>query len=296
MTTAAEPPRPRWLTMLRLHKIPSDSRPSPVVQIAALLVAFVFLLPFLVLVTTSLKTLPEATAFPPTLLPDDAQWGNFKQALVEMDFLRYLLNTLLVCGLNVCGTVLSCAMAAWAFAHFRFRGSGAFFALTLATMMIPFPVLMVPQYAIFRELGWIGTFKPLWVPAWFGVAYNIFLLRQFFLSIPRTLTEAARIDGCGEIRIFVQLVLPLSRSALLVVALFTFMYHWNDFMAPLIFLTDDTQFTLALGLQAFQTQLGGVEVNLLMAATLVMILPVTVLFFLCQKSFMQGISLTGLKE
>jgi multiple sugar transport system permease protein len=168
-------------------------------------------------------------------------------------------------------------------------------------MMIPFPVTMVPLFGIFRWLGdhsgidWIGTTKPLWVPAWFGNAFNIFLLRQFFLTIPSELSEAARIDGCSEFGIFTRIILPLSRPVLVVVALFSFMNAWNDFLAPLIYLHRPEQFTLGLGLQNFQSQLGGTPWHLLMAASVLVILPVLTMFFLAQRTFIQGIATTGLK-
>jgi multiple sugar transport system permease protein len=162
-------------------------------------------------------------------------------------------------------------------------------------MMVPFPVLMVPTFALFKEVGWIGSFKPLWVPAWFGSAFNIFLLRQFFLTIPKELSEAATIDGATELRIFLDIFVPLSKPAIAVVALFAFMGVWTDFLGPLIYLLDQKQFTLALGLQFFQSQNGGTPFNLQMAATTIVILPVVVLFFFTQRLFIQGIALTGLK-
>jgi multiple sugar transport system permease protein len=169
------------------------------------------------------------------------------------------------------------------------------FAISLLTMMIPFPVLLVPTYTIFRHLGWIGTYLPLWVPSFFGSAYNIFLLRQFFMTIPRDLTEAAEVDGCGRFRMYWQIILPLSRPALAVVALFCLMYHWNDFMGPLIYLLEPRQFTLALGLQQFQSRQGGTEINLLMAASTLTVLPIMILFFFTQRTFIEGISMTGIK-
>lgn len=258
--------------------------------------AFLFLMPFVWLIKTSLMTPTQATSMPPEWIPEPFLFKNYVEATTEIPFWRYLLNTIQVCGLNVFGTVLSCSLVAWAFTNYRFPGRNFLFAATLGTMMIPFPVLMVPQYVIFRELGWIGSFLPLWVPAFFASAYNIFLLRQFFMGIPRDLVEAARIDGCGEFRLFFTIIVPLVKPALLVVALFTFLYHWNDFMAPLIYLTDRSDFTLALGLQAFQSRLGEVEITLLMAATAMMILPIIILFFFMQKQFIEGISLSGIKS
>lgn len=224
------------------------------------------------------------------------RWGNFGQAIRAMTFFGvYLRNTLLLCLLTVIGTVLSSALAAYGFARIPWRGRHAVFTLALATMMVPFPVVMVPIYGLFRSLGWIGTLKPLWVGSFFAGAFNVFLLRQFFLTIPQDLSDAARIDGCGEFRIFWQIILPLCRPALMVVGLFQFMGTWNDFLGPLIYLTDQQDFTLALGLQFFQSQHGGTEWHYLMAASTLVALPIIVLFFFTQKTFIEGISMTGIK-
>lgn len=255
-----------------------------------------FLTPFLWMVLTALKPLRETLSYPPQWIPSEWQWSNFIQAMREMGpFWRYLGNTLIICLLSVIGTVISSALAAYGFARIRWYGRDAVFILVLATMMIPFPVIMVPVYTLFRELGWTGTFKPLWVPCFMAGAFNVFLLRQFFKAIPYELSEAAKIDGCSEWGIFWRIILPLSRPALLVVALFQFMWSWNDFLGPLIYLTDQQDYTLALGLQSFQSQAGGTSWNLLMAASTLIALPVIVLFFLTQKSFVEGIATTGTK-
>ena len=214
----------------------------------------------------------------------------------DVSFFTFLANTVIVCVLGVIGTVLSNAMVAYGFARLKWRGRDAFFALTMATMMIPFPVLMVPLYGVFKHLGWIGTLLPLWVPAFFGSAFNIFLMRQFFRSIPEELSEAARIDGCSEWRIFWRIILPLSRPVLAVAALFHFLYAWNDFLGPLLYLTRRHTFTLALALQSYQTQAGGVQWHFLMAASAVTVVPIVVLFFFAQKTFIQGIATTGSKS
>jgi multiple sugar transport system permease protein len=212
-----------------------------------------------------------------------------------VSFRTFLCNTLLVCVLGVIGSVFSNALIAYGFTRVRWRGRDALFAVTLATMMVPFPVLMVPLYGVFKTLGWIGTLKPLWLPAFFGNAFNIFLLRQFFRTLPEELSEAARIDGCSEWDIFWRIILPLSRPALAVVALFHFLWAWNDFMGPLLYLTRKHTFTLALALQNYQTQHGGVQWHLLMAASVVVVLPIIVLFFFTQKTFIKGIATSGIK-
>jgi multiple sugar transport system permease protein len=239
----------------------------------------------------------------------DFRWRNFPDALIRMGgdptttsaveyvgFGRFLWNTVFVCVLGVLGTLLSNSIVAYGFARLKWRGRDSFFALTLATMMVPFPVLMVPLYGVFRELGLIGTLTPLWLPYFFGSAFNIFLMRQFFRSIPEELSEAARIDGCSEWRIFWQIILPLSKPVLATAALFHFLYAWNDFMGPLLFLTRKEDYTLALALQTFQSQHGGVRWHYLMAASAVTILPIIILFVFAQRTFIQGIATTGSKN
>jgi len=267
--------------------------------VLALLVLFsiVFLAPFLWMISTSLKPLRETMSLPLRWIPSVIQWNNYGDTIQEMRyFWRYAGNSLFLCVMNVLGTVTSSSLAAYGFSRITWRGRDKVFLLLLATMMIPFPVIMVPIYSLFKHLGWIGTFMPLWVPSFFAGAFNVFLLRQFFLTIPMDLTEAARIDGCNEFEIFWRIILPLSRPALLVVALFQFMFTWNDFLGPLIYLTDQKHFTLALGLQSFQSENGGTSWNLLMAASTMVMLPVIILFFFTQKSFIQGIATTGSKN
>ncbi len=213
----------------------------------------------------------------------------------EVGFLTFFANTVIVCVLGVIGTVLSNALVAYGFARLKWRGRDAFFALTLATLMIPYPVLMVPLFGVFQGLGWIGTLLPLWVPAFFGSAFNIFLMRQFFRTLPVELSEAARLDGASELRTFWQVILPLSRPVLAVAALFHFLHAWNDFLGPLLYLTRKHTFTLGLALQSYQTTHGGVQWHFLMAASTVTILPVLLLFFFAQKTFIQGVATTGSK-
>lgn len=224
------------------------------------------------------------------------RWSNFVNAVIEMQYFpQYLWNSLTLCVLTVLGTILSCSFVAYGFSRIDWPGRDKVFLILLATMMIPFPVIMVPLYGLFRELGWIGTLRPLWVPTFFASAFNVFLLRQFFRTIPRELSEAATIDGCGHVRIFFQIILPLAKPAIAVVALFQFLATWNDFMGPLIYLTDQQDFTLALGLQFFQSRQGGTQWHYLMAASTLVVLPVILLFFFAQRTFIEGISMTGMK-
>jgi multiple sugar transport system permease protein len=274
-----------------------------------------FLLPFAWMLSTSLKTLEDTMSAPPRWIPQRIVWqttaggillpvpANYWTVLThnKMDFPLYTRNTLWVASLSVIGTVFSSSLAAYGFARIRFIGRGVLFAIMLSTMMIPFAVTMVPLFSIFRWFGdntpvqMLGTLRPLWVTAWFGSAFNIFLLRQFYMTIPNELSEAARIDGCSELGIWWRIMLPLSRPALAVVALFTFMGSWNDFFRPLIFIQDPQNYVLGLGLQVFQSSHGGTQWNLLMAASLLIICPVIILFFLAQKTFIQGIATTGMK-
>ncbi len=279
-------------------------------HLGLLLISVGFLLPLAWMISTSLKTLDKTMEFPPTFIPDHVEtWKgtpipqNYVDVLThpKIDFPRLARNTLIIAVLSVAGTTASSALVAYGFARIRFRGRGLLFAIMLSTMMIPFPVTMVSLFSIFRWLGdytgiqFLGTLKPLWIGAWFGSAFNIFLLRQFFMTIPEELSDAARIDGCSEFGIFWRVILPLARPALIVVALFTFMGAWNDFLGPLVYIQRPTQYTLALGLQTFQSQHGGTEWHYLMAASLLVVAPVIILFFLAQKTFIEGIATTGIK-
>lgn len=224
------------------------------------------------------------------------RWRNFSDAVQAMDmFPAYLKNTLVLCVLTVIGTVISSTLVAYGFSRIEWPGRDKVFLLVMATMMIPGSVMMVPLFTLFRDMGWIGTLRPLWVPTFFAGAFNVFLLRQFFRTIPKDLSEAAKIDGCSELRVFWQIILPLAKPAITVVALFQFMGTWNDFLGPLIYLTDQEDFTLALGLQFFQSKSGGTQWHYLMAASSLVVLPVIVLFFLAQRTFIEGISMSGLK-
>ena len=272
-------------------------------QLGLIFLCIGFVLPFLWMISTSLKPLDKTMVFPPQYIPNPVVPGNYWTAITspKMDFPLFTRNTLILAILTVAGTVTSSSIVAYGFSKINFKGRNVLFGLMLATMMIPFPVMMVSLFSIFRwltdhtSIQWMGTVKPLWVPAWFGSAFNIFLLRQFFMTIPEELSESARLDGCSEWSIFSRIILPLARPSLAVVALFTFMGVWNDFLGPLVYLQYPEQYTLALGLQNFQSQQGGTAWNLLMAASVLVVLPVIVLFFLAQKTFIQGIATTGMK-
>ena len=221
-------------------------------------------------------------------------WRNYEKGFEEFPFLRYLWNTLVICGLSVLGTVLSCSLVAYGLACVEWSGREALFWVMLCTMMIPGQVTMIPLFILFKNLGWINTILPLVVPTFLGNAFFIFLLRQFYRTIPSSLLEAARIDGGGDLRIWARIILPLSKPALLIVALFTFINSWNDFLNPLIYLLNDRKYTLSIGLTMFQGQYNS-DWGPLMAMSLIMSLPIIILFFLTQKTFIQGVKLTGVK-
>ncbi|QGI03000.1 carbohydrate ABC transporter permease [Bacillus subtilis subsp. subtilis] len=254
--------------------------------------SIVFIFPFLWLVGTSLKPENEAISFPPSLLPKVWDFANYIDVFTIVDFGQYYLNSIIVTVATVIGTVLSSTLVAYGFARIKGKGRDVWFILLLATMMLPPQVTMIPVYMIFAKLGWTNTFLPLIVPAFFGNAYFIFLLRQFFKTIPKELEESAYLDGCSTLGIFWRIVLPLSTPAVITVALLSFMWTWNDFLGPLIYLNDDSKFTLALGILQFKGALL-IEWGPMMAASVLIILPLIIMFFVGQKYFIEGIATTG---
>ena len=259
-----------------------------------IVLSVVFALPFAWLVSTSLKAPDQIFAFPPKWLPSPICWENYAKAVNTIPFIRYAWNTIFVAVTTTFATLLSCSLVAYGFAVVRWRWSRPLFLIMLATVMLPGQVTMIPVFIIFKNLGWVGSYRPLIIPAFFSTAFFVFLLMQFFRTIPRDLIDVARIDGCSHFDIYWRLVLPLSRPALMVVAFFTFTAAWNDFLGPLIYLNDDRMYTLSIGLQQFVSQ-HAAEWHLLMAASTIMILPVILLFLLMQKAFVEGIHLAGLK-
>ncbi|HEV2292364.1 MAG TPA: carbohydrate ABC transporter permease [Tepidisphaeraceae bacterium] len=267
----------------------------------AILVAgsIVMLTPLAWMVLTSLKSFEEVIASPPAWLPEEPKWGNYREALTTFDFSRYLFNSLLVCALTIAGTLVSCTLAAYAFACLRARGRDLIFALLLSTMMLPAQVTIIPLFQLFVAIGWVNTLYPLIVPSWFATnVFAIFLLRQFFIAVPRDYIEAARIDGASELRILWSIFVPLSKPVLLTVTVFSFIASWNDLWGPLIYLHDDSLSTMPLGLLNFIGTAGraqGSPWHLVMAVSTVMMVPVVVLFFLAQKRFIEGIATSGVK-
>lgn len=264
-------------------------------QLVTALGAAALLFPFLWMISASLQTLQEVEAFPPIWIPEVPQWTNYVEAVVNYNIGRALLNSAIVTTVSVVGQLIVCSLGAYAFSRLRFPGRDAIFLLVLATMMLPYPSIIVPLFILFKELGWINTILPLVVPTFFATsAFYIFLLRQFFMTLPLELDDAARVDGCSTFGIFYRICVPLIKPALGIILVFSFMHHWNDFLGPLIFLGDLDQYTLALGLRFFQGQ-HRVEWTLLMAASLIILSPCIILFFIAQKNYIQGIVITGVK-
>jgi multiple sugar transport system permease protein len=269
-------------------------------KIVALIVvsagALFILTPVFWMLSTSLKTLNQTLAFPPVWIPSPFQFKNYPDALSSLPFGTFARNSAIVSLTILVGEVITNSFVAYGFARLRGPGRRWIFMVLLSTMLIPFPVLVIPQYLLFSRLGWINTFLPLIVPPWFGSAFLIFLVRQFYMTIPRELDEAAEIDGCGYFSIYLRIIVPLSKPALASVAIFSFTYNWNDYLAPLIYLNSPDKYTLPLGLASFLGRPGTViPWHQLMAASLVTVLPCVLLFFFAQRFFIQGIVVSGVK-
>lgn len=276
------------------------SRPSGkmwnwVTTILLFVMAFIMIMPFVWLVSSSLKSQTQIFSYPPQWIPDPFHFDNFTRALTIKPFGLYLVNTLKIVFLNVIAVVFSSSFVAYGFARIRFWGRDFWFGIVMATLFLPYAALIVPSFMIFTRLGWVDTILPLTVPLFFGGgAFNIFLLRQFFRTIPEELSDAARIDGCSEFGIYWRIMLPLAKPALITVGIFTFLNAWNDLLGPIIYLRSPQNFTVAVGLSSFRSTLD-VSWDLQLAATTAVIVPVVILFFFTQRYFIKGIVMTGLK-
>jgi len=253
-----------------------------------------YLFPFLWMLGTSLKTLDQIYTWPPKMIPNPATIANYIEGWAVAPTAKWYLNSLQITVVNIIGTLFSCTLVAYGFARLRFPGRNILFLILLCTMMLPGQVTMIPVYIGFSKAGWVGGFRPLTIPSFFGNPFNVFLLRQFLMTIPRELDDAAKIDGCGYIRTLISIILPLILPALGVVAIFTFTWSWNDFFGPLIYLRVYEKFTVALGLRAFQQQLDR-HMGRLMAMSVLALLPQVIVFFFTQKQMVQGVVLTGIK-
>jgi multiple sugar transport system permease protein len=257
-------------------------------------IAFMFLVPLFWLLMCSFKKPPELFAVPVRWLPTDFNFDNYIRMFSYFPFVRYLKNTLVIVFFNIVGSTMSSAAVAYGFSRLRWKGRDQVFVIVLITMILPFQVVMVPLFLVFQRIGWIGTFLPLTATCFFGNPFYIFLVRQFFLTLPEELNDAARIDGSGEFRFFFEMAIPLSAPVLATVSIFSFLRSWNDFVGPLIFLANDKLYTLAIGAQLIRSRLQP-NWEILMPLGVVMVLPVLVIFFLMQKYFIQGIAMSGIK-
>ncbi len=287
----------RGLSSTQLHQQSAGAVRNGLLYLLLIGIAVLMIAPFLWMLITSLSTPADAYRYPPSL-PEEWQFGNYRELFDRLPFDTFTFNSLKISILATLGTLVSASLAAYAFARMEFRGKQILYWIILATMMIPFQVTMIPVFFLLKSLGLYGSHAALIIPHWFGFgmgAFGIFLLRQFFAAIPNELEEAARIDGAGNLRVFWSIMLPSARPALATLGVLTFMAHWNDLIGPVIYLTDTDQMTLTIGLAA----LGGgdliARVDLLMAGALVSLLPILVLFVLAQRFFVQGIAATGIK-
>lgn len=296
-TGIGRPAQPAPIARPRLRTV----RPAAVLDwilrhTLAVCLSLLFSLPLIWAVSTSLKTNSQVYQLPPVWIPNPIQWSNYPEALTHVPFLHYMWNTILITVPSVFGAVLSNAIVAYGFARLRWRYRNLFFILCLSTMMIPYQVIMVPLFIIFKQLNWINTFLPLIVPQFFGSPYLIFLLRQFFMTIPVELSDAAKVDGASEWVILTRIITPLSVPALAVVALFTFIWAWGDYLGALLYLGREELYTVAIGLSRYQA--GGwsqASWAYLMAASVTSIAPILLIFFFAQRTFIEGITMTGLK-
>ncbi|CAN5546901.1 carbohydrate ABC transporter permease [soil metagenome] len=258
--------------------------------------SLVILLPFAWMITTSLKAQGDVYLYPPKWIPNPPQWSNYREVLDVIPFWRFAANTAMIVTAVMFGTVLSCSFAAYGFARLRAPGRDVIFLLILATMMLPATVTLVPTYIAFNKIGWIDSFRPLIIPAFFGNPFYIFLLRQFYLSLPKELEESAKLDGASTYRIWWNIMLPLSKPALATVAVFTFVATYNDFFGPLIYLSSESKRTIAVALSYFSgSPRSGPQMHLLMAMTILSVIPSVIVFMLTQRLFVRGIATSGLK-
>lgn len=265
-----------------------------VVYLLLAVFAYLVLIPLVWMVSTSLKTHDQVFTWPIQWIPNPVVWANYPATLAARPFVMWTRNTLIIACLSVLGHLFSASVVGYAFSRLRWPGRDIVFLVMLSTMMLPEQVTLIPQFIVFGKLGWVNTFLPLFAPTFFGGAFNIFLMRQFMITLPVELDDAARLDGCGIFGILTRITLPLSKPALGIIAINTFRARWNAFFHPLIYLNDPKLFTLALGLRSFRSEFA-VEWSYLMAASVMAMLPLIVTFFIAQRYFIQGIVFTGVK-
>lgn len=296
MSTQAEPMTPT-LPIRRARGLQSMHTRQRVghllLHVLMIALGITFLMPLAWVASTSLKLPGQVFITPIEWLPKSPRWENYLDVFRRLPFEKFIVNSLFVTTMGTIGSVLSSVMVAFGLSRIRWPGREILFTILLATMMLPGVVTLIPVFIIFKQIRWVGTFYPLWVPAWFGGAFYVFLMRQYMLTLPTELDEAAKMDGASNFRILWQVIAPLCGPAIASVAIFSFLFHYNDFMGPLIYISDNTMYTLPLGLLWFQGRFGNFW-HLVMAASMITILPVIVLFFFAQRYFVQGIQFTGL--
>jgi multiple sugar transport system permease protein len=293
-TTALSPTQTTALPFYRTRQFGDLVKDIVVFGLLAVL-SLIFLFPFFWQLTSALKANDQIFVWPPQWIPDPVVWQNFVDAFSNplLPFQVFFTNTMILELGMISGRLISCVLIAYGFARLEAPGKNFLFAVLLATLMLPGAVTQIPRFILFQRIHWVNTFLPMIVPAWFGEAYAIFLMRQFFMTIPRELEEAARIDGASTFQIILQVIVPLSAPVLAVIAVLSFKDIWNDFFTPLLYLNDLSKYTLAIGLAYFNGQFN-VQWNLLMAASTVLLLPLVIVFFIAQRAFVEGISTTGL--
>jgi multiple sugar transport system permease protein len=296
VSTLTSAPVPRLMRgeRVRLSRPTQRRLERALTYLGLLLATFLFLLPLFWMLNTSLKARFQVFVYPPEWLPATPQWSNYAEALTRVPFALFAVNTLLIAGVGIVGSVLSCSLVGYSFARLRFPGRRVLFGVLIATLMVPEQVTYIPLFVIYKQLGWLDTYLPLTVDRFFGNAFLIFLFRQYVMTIPRDLDEAARLDGCGTFGLFYRVLLPLLRPPIVLIVVFTFLWVWNDFQKPLIYLNTYERLTVQIGLAFFRGQYS-VEWHLLMAATLVTMLPCLIVYFLAQKHLVGGIASVGLK-
>lgn len=284
----------KQLAHSRKRKMAKRTLNSTLKHFILMLAGISFLIPFVYLLLTSVKSIDDIFAIPFVWWPKDFFWSNYSNAVHAIPFFKYTLNTLFVALLSVIGELFAAPLAAYGFARINFKGRNFLFMVMMGTIMLPSQATMVPLYVIFNKLNLVNTFWPLILPAFFGAAYYIFLLRQFFMGVPMEITESSKIDGASEFRIYWQMILPLSKPALFTVGLLVFLSSWKDYQQPLIYLNDPAKWTLSVGLKAFIGEYN-VEWGMLMAAAALFTIPIVILYFFVQRVFIQGITMTGSK-
>jgi multiple sugar transport system permease protein len=269
---------------------------SVLVYVVLLTGAFFLMIPFFWMLSTSLKSLDEVQTWPITWIPSQLLWENYSEIFARTPFFRYLFNSVVIATGGIVGTIIGSSLAGFGFARMRFPGRNVLFFVNLTTLMLPTWVVIVPHFMMFSAIGWLDTYLPIIVPAFFGNPFHIFLFRQSFLGIPRELEDAAQMDGCSWFRIFLQIFMPMSKPVTATVAIFAFYYYWNDLIYPLVYLQSQSKFPVSLGLRMFQSANAVVNMPLMMAAAVMALLPCVVLFFFAQRLFVQGVVITGVEK